>query len=210
MKRYIIYRWCNKINGKCYVGLTSNSKSRKRHHIQGYSPKCWLHQAIKKHGIELFDYDELETGLTKEEAIIKEREYILENNAFNHGYNQTPGGYHITGPKSGEKHHNAVITEKIAIDIINDPESKIKVSKKYGISIGVVYHIRSGNTWTHLDRSKAPVYKDGRIKITKDIARKIFLDNRPQPIIAEEYKIDPSTVSNIKRRTRWKDVTKDL
>jgi len=210
VKTYVIYKWKNKLNGKCYIGLTSDALARKRHHMQGYNPRSWIYQAIKKHGIDAFEYKELESGLSIDEALAKEREHIAENGSFVSGYNQTPGGYYITGPKFGEKHHNSVLSEETALAIIHDPCSEIKATKKYNVHRSTVYQVRQGITWPHLNRSEAPVYESDKRKITEEDAKAIFLDSRNQSIIAKDYDIDQSAVSNIKRRKSWKKATKGL
>lgn len=94
-KNYCVYCHTNKINGKKYIGITSQ-KATKRWGIDGKkyhdSPKFW--NAIQKYGWDNFDHDILFNNLLKEEACQKEIELIKLYNT-NHkdcGYNIAEGG----------------------------------------------------------------------------------------------------------------------
>ena len=52
--------------------------------------------------------------------------------------------------------------------------------------------------------------KNPNAKITPDIAVKIFEDKRTQAVIAKEYGLDQSTISNIKTGKIWGHVTKAI
>lgn len=92
----IIYIARNKINGKCYVGKTTYSfESRKKAHIRESlveAPKTHFHKAIKKWGLDAFEWQIVET--TDNEQALNELEqlYIRRQNSFIAGYNQTLGG----------------------------------------------------------------------------------------------------------------------
>jgi group I intron endonuclease len=208
-KTYTVYKWSNRMNGRCYVGMTDKPSRRTWQHKNGHSPDCLLFKAIQKHGIEAFDYEELATNLTESRAFELEEHYIDEFNAYTNGYNRTTGG-RIARPGYGEEHHNSKHTEEIIMAVIMDSCSESKAAKKYGVTRGNVYQIRKGIIWPHLDRSKAPQYENDKNKLTEENARDIFLDSRTQQAIAAEYGINPSSVSNIKRRKSWKDATRDL
>ena len=51
---------------------------------------------------------------------------------------------------------------------------------------------------------------NGRAKLTDEQVRIIFVDPRPQRVIAGEYGITQASVSFIKHRQQWQDTTKDL
>ena len=92
---HIIYCHVNKINGKVYVGITSQTvQERWGKNGSGYqsSPHFW--SAINKYGWDNFEHIVLETGLTKEIASQKEKEYIARYDSTNpkHGYNMRDGG----------------------------------------------------------------------------------------------------------------------
>lgn len=77
-----IYKITNTINGKVYIGLTTNSlKTRFKQHCdearKGRSgrPIC---QAIKKYGRSAFAIEQLDTAKDLEELKALERHYIAE------------------------------------------------------------------------------------------------------------------------------------
>ena len=93
MKNGIVYCYTNKINGKKYVGQTIHPEQRKRNHLHSAFKRddgYIFHDALRKHGIENFDYRVLEEC---NESALSEREahYIKEMNALMpHGYNMLP------------------------------------------------------------------------------------------------------------------------
>lgn len=87
MSNYIIYKHTNKLNGKSYIGLTSQQpETRWGKNGYGYYGQNF-YTAILEFGWDNFEHEILETGLTKEEAFRKEKNYI-------HAYNtNSPYGY---------------------------------------------------------------------------------------------------------------------
>lgn len=105
----VIYCYTCNINGKRYIGQTTNEKERKAR-FKGKTPYCRggnsaIDNARKKYGPNNFTYEVLEryTFSTLEEANIKldEREiyYINLYNTYLHGYNSTKGGHNGRGKK---------------------------------------------------------------------------------------------------------------
>lgn len=92
---YTVYQHKNKINGKVYIGITSQ-KPEQRWGSQGcnYKSSPHFYSAIQKYGWDNFEHNILFTELTKEQACLKEQELIKEYNSMNRefGYNSTSGG----------------------------------------------------------------------------------------------------------------------
>lgn len=92
---YTVYQHKNKINGKVYIGITSQ-KPERRWGPQGYNYKSSPHfySAIQKYGWDNFEHNILFVDLSREEACLKEQELIKEYNSMNRefGYNSTSGG----------------------------------------------------------------------------------------------------------------------
>ena len=96
-----IYMWKNKLNGYIYIGQTVNEKQRYNAHVRSIKSKDKtnnkFHNALKKYGLNNFEYSVLEyiSGKT-EELIIKldelEQKYIKDFDSILHGYNLTFGG----------------------------------------------------------------------------------------------------------------------
>lgn len=96
-KEYIVYKATNKINGKIYVGKTYNFEKRKKEHIYDIDNGLPFHKALKKYGVDNFEWEIIDTGITEEEIIEKEIYWIKELNSCIHfpnsnGYNITLGG----------------------------------------------------------------------------------------------------------------------
>lgn len=91
---YIVYMHTSP-NNKKYIGITSQKPERRwRKNGEGYKDNLYFWRAIQKYGWDNFKHDILNTGLTKEEAELKEVELIAyyNSNNVNFGYNMSIGG----------------------------------------------------------------------------------------------------------------------
>lgn len=88
-----VYRIQNKINGKSYVGITiATVKKRWQQHLSHNSHCKAIAAALKKYGVQNFEFDVLET-LPQEELPAAEKRHIAAFNSYGPmGYNLTPGG----------------------------------------------------------------------------------------------------------------------
>lgn len=100
---YIVYKHTNKANGKCYIGITGQSPSKRWSGGAGYAKNNYFYSAIKKYGWDGFEHTIIAEGLTLEEAYAMERELIAKYNSSNRerGYNLDLGG-NGAGSKSEE------------------------------------------------------------------------------------------------------------
>lgn len=103
----VIYKVTNNINGKSYIGQTTNFTSRKASHKRLDGNAKLLKQAIIKYGFENFKWEIIDENI--DECLLDEREiyYIDKYNTHasnNHGYNLTHGGSRVFGA-SGEHHY---------------------------------------------------------------------------------------------------------
>lgn len=125
MGNYVVYVHQNRINGKRYIGITNNTLKRWCGAGKRYQqcPRFW--SAIQKYGWENFTHEVLETGLTLEEANMREQFYIAKYRSYEstYGYNLTTGGecnvsmlgkHHTeeTRKKMSESARGRVISEK--------------------------------------------------------------------------------------------------
>jgi len=85
-----VYKITNKINGKMYIGGSTNVESRRIDHFKPYRinklKHLPLYEAMIKFGRENFEFEILEE-VTKEELENKEEYYINKYNAVDDGYN---------------------------------------------------------------------------------------------------------------------------
>lgn len=96
----------NIINGNIYIGKTVRTlNKRKCEHIYSSNKgsNSYLHRAIRKYGIEYFEWEEICTAENKDELIKKEISFIRHyKNAGFHLYNMTDGGEGTSGYKLTE------------------------------------------------------------------------------------------------------------
>ena len=94
----LLYKWTNKINGKKYVGITTETlEERIRGHLRqverGDSPPNGLHTAIAKYGFDAFEIKTIGEYEDIEELAFEERRQIKLNNSIApNGYNLDVGG----------------------------------------------------------------------------------------------------------------------
>lgn len=91
--------WCvymheNRVNGKKYIGITSQKPTRRWQNGRHYEECTAFFRAIKKYGWDGFRHEILFTELTQENAERLEVEMIAKYQTTDpeHGYNISPGG----------------------------------------------------------------------------------------------------------------------
>lgn len=160
-----IYKFTNKINGKSYIGQSTDIDKRRKIHIQraynnSESNKEYekaFYRAIRKYGIDSFSFEVLK-NCSQEELNQWEQYYINLYNTYKDGYNEDEGGNTFLYDHSGEKHPNHKLTEADVYNIreaYNNHQIKEEVYKYYKDKIGSsgFHKIWNGNTWTkiHMD-----------------------------------------------------------
>ena len=97
MRKGIIYKLTNKVNGKSYVGQTLHEKHRLNTHKRaGIIKKTYrvlvVDFAIAKYGVDNFEYTVLEKDIPQDKLNEREIFWIDYYDTFNNGYNLTKGG----------------------------------------------------------------------------------------------------------------------
>ena len=191
MKTYSIYIYTNKISGKFYIGQSCNPKQRNYSHKSnafcGYN--TIFYKAIRKYGFDNFEFDILESNLTKIEADNLEIRLIALYNTRNKkcGYNQLKGGNYsgeLVGELNGQfgkKRPDLVERNKQRIGLKNTEESKEKTRQKMlGRTISKetkeLMKISGRKRWENLTNEDKEKHKlrisklhKGKIKLTKPI-----------------------------------------
>lgn len=151
-----IYKIENKITKKCYIGQSVDIDKRWRREIAdafNSNSRAYnypLSQAIRKYGIDNFDFLVLEE-CKREELNYKEKFWIQYYNSFFNGYNQTLGGdTNIQTPK--EKIIN------VFYDLENTNFTHSEIAKRQNISIEMVQGINTGRYWK-CDNKSYPLQK---------------------------------------------------
>jgi group I intron endonuclease len=128
-KKYIIYKAISP-SDKLYIGITGVPlENRIKNHVYNSTRKDnKLSRAIKKYGIENFEWVILEENLTQENAIRKEMHYIQLYDTYVNGYNSTKGGEGAFGYKWDKKRVKEN-TQFLRETYWEDPEWKKKKSE---------------------------------------------------------------------------------
>lgn len=95
MRKYYIYKFTNKINKKSYIGQSVNPEKRKMEHIYGRKNKqnTYFDKALKKYGIENFDFEIIDCANSTKNIDELEKKYIIFYNSLKpNGYNILKGG----------------------------------------------------------------------------------------------------------------------
>jgi len=145
----IIYKATNKINGKIYIGKTSRPLDKRVYDHCYRGSGTPIQKAIKKYGIQAFEWSIIDTAICKEILNEKEEYWIsyLNSKAPN-GYNLTDGG---DGQSKGFRHSE---------------ESKKKISEA-----------GKGHTVTKEAREKLSNFLTGK-KLAEETCKKISIANK--------------------------------
>ena len=91
----IIYKAVNKVNGKIYVGQTSNAlEVRKAQHLKKAhgGVKTHFYDAIRKYGDDAFEFSIVCEAKSKQDLNLLETYYIQKYNSIKEGYNMVDWG----------------------------------------------------------------------------------------------------------------------
>lgn len=92
----VIYKATCKVSGKSYIGWTNNFKRRKKTHeidaLKGNEALPKFYRAIRKYGIENFEWKIIDWSSSEEFGKRQEIYWIGRFNTFENGYNSTIGG----------------------------------------------------------------------------------------------------------------------
>lgn len=170
---HYIYCYTNKINNKKYVGQTNNLERRKRQHIQDsihlhkgheISYNLPFHAAIRKYGIDNFDFEILEIIDTEnwEEVNQLEMKYIQSQQSL------APNGYNLTaGGEARQGLNKSKLSEDTINSIIKDLKDKVyipDIAEKYQLSRSYISDINNGRCLKRLNET----YPLQQNRITKD------------------------------------------
>lgn len=169
----IIYKITNKVNGKMYIGQTTQKNGFKsRYFAKGsgiekvyntylyhkergeerHYNRHFLH-SIEKYGFNNFVVDEIfDLAFSKNELDIKEMMYIKIFDCIENGYNICEGGnYSII--RSGSSHYNSKYSEDqviLAKKMYSDGEPVQKIYEITGIDKNSLSVITSLNSWVNV------------------------------------------------------------
>ena len=199
-----IYKITNLINGKCYIGQTTDSKRRfSEHRAKGYGAEKnkILYYAFDKYGIENFSFEIIESQI--ENYNERERYWIRYYDSFENGYNATEGGEEPPlniGMNSPFVTHSKEDVDNVFYLILNTSKQLKEIAQETGYDYSTIKRIQSGKLW-HRDDLKYPLRKENGREYQKERAEMIIEDllntKLTQKQIAEKYNCARSTVTAI-------------
>lgn len=154
-----IYKFTNKINNKSYIGQSINIEERKKKHISAsYYPQSntyntVFHQAIRKYGIDSFDFKIL--TICKVEELDSLEKYYIEkyNSIVPNGYNMTPGGENA---RSINCLFSVNDIQNIITELKTTYDTAEEIGNRWGCSASLIKKICSGEEY-HIDGEKYPI-----------------------------------------------------
>ena len=204
-----IYKFTNTINGHSYIGQSRDIENRKRKHVQcAFNPNApdydgVFHRAIRKYGIENFDFDILEECDCRH-LNDREKYYIQQyNTLIPNGYNMVPGGY-------------CAIGTKLSIDDVEDITNLLRntnminsdIADLYGVTPTLISGINTGKRWKRdIDypiRSTTWVGVVLDNESVKQIVELIQTTNLSFSEIGERFNVKEHCISAINRGKAWK------
>lgn len=124
---YFVYKHENKINGKCYIGITCQRNPKKRwQNGLGYKSQ-FFYRAIEKYGWDNFNHIILHEKLSENQAKCQEMFWIKLYKSENISYNATNGGDGSRGIPMPETTREAL--KKANTGRVCSEETKKKISE---------------------------------------------------------------------------------
>lgn len=153
MRTGLIYKYTNKINGKVYIGQTTEKLERRhyRHCVQHIDDGTYFHKALKKYGIDNFELEIIENSIPLSELDNREIYWIKQFDSYytsGKGYNLTKGGKWGTSSQlicgsAEEEIKNLIAENELTFQQIGD---------LYGVSLSCISDINRGKTFYENDR----------------------------------------------------------
>lgn len=160
-----IYKITNQVNGKIYIGQSTNIKRRwreEKHNAFSESSNeydCYRSKAFRKYGLENFTFEVIEECVTEK---LNERERYWAD--YYDSY--TPKGYNVA-ICGGGGHSQKIQDFGVIFQIINDLKftnlSGVELGIKYGLSDQTISDINTGRAW-YQDDVEYPI-RPKRVKI---------------------------------------------
>lgn len=164
-----IYKFTNKINGKCYIGQSVSLENRRKSHKRNYKNKNLpsyesnFYKALRKYGFDNFDYEIIcqSDNFSIEDLNYYEQYYVKYYDSYHNGYNMNYGG-NATG---GNYYIDENTILKIKDILKNNPEiSMTQIKEDFNISsVGIISSINSGKSYNFVGNYNYPIRKQDNI-----------------------------------------------
>lgn len=210
MEKYI-YKITNNINGKCYIGQTTDYKRRFQEHKQmgyGLEENKLLYYAFKKYGIENFTFEVIEDKTLDYNE--REKYWIAYYNSFEDGYNMIEGGEEPPlniGINSPFVTHSEEQVNEIK-RLLKETKIQYKdIATMFNYDSSSIERINYGKLWRD-DNTVYPIRKETSRKYQEERALNIIHDllntDMTQKKIAEKYGCARTTVTAINQGVNYK------
>ena len=217
-----IYKYTNKLNGKIYIGRSTNITKRRWEHINQPSPYSYFDQILKQIGESQFNFEIIEECSPD---ILKEREKywikyynccVLDNR--NNGYNLTHGGEEYQSDENPWAKLTIIQVNEIINKLAHSKISIQQLAREYNVHYNTISDINRCKTWLWLHNyknnirieSQGSVFRGelGTNKITEEEAKRIIellkYDPRPLAKISREENLNLNIIYDINRCKTWK------
>ncbi len=172
-----IYIVRNTVNAKCYVGQSKEINRRWKTHKSGNGSKL-LASAIKKYGLESFEFEVIDQRDTQEQADSLETYYIKHyNTLYPTGYNLAPSATQARISKIPTDVQQYIV-DQYALDV---PVKEISAATGYSIG-AIVKTLARCNI-----PKRAPIQKRRHSKINKSTLIAMLADGKTKTEIARYF-----------------------
>ena len=199
-KEKYIYRIINLVNGKCYIGQSSNPKQRFLEHTRkACNTNEKMKRAVAKYGRQNFKMEFLYHGKDYNE---QEKFFIEKYNSIKEGYNIAKGG-NEPPPKKGERNQNAKLKESEVKEIqqllLTDTPKKEILKKFPQVRMDQINRINNGRNWK--DENLQYPLRNNEYNISFSQVEKIVEDIKETDMslkeIGAKYGLCKSSIVNI-------------
>lgn len=150
-----IYRFLNIVNGKSYIGQSTNIEGRKQAHLREYknpnshSYNSKFYRSLRKYGPDKYKFFILTSNdsFSKTDLNSLEVFYIQHFNSYKYGYNSTPGGDSFGFGASREL--NVADVEIIKERILSTNDTFESIASNYKVSPSLISMINTGAIWNN-------------------------------------------------------------
>ena len=111
---------------------------------------------------------------------------------------------------TGERQHQAKLTEELVREIRQSPETGRALAKRFGVTFQTVSDVRRWKHWKHvsgpviLHKHRHAFGEDhGRARLTADQVREIRQSSERTAILAKHFGVARSTVHDVRSRKNW-------
>lgn len=215
-KLFYVYKITNLINGKLYIGKTSNIAQRMKIHIivakggpETYKDFSVIHKAIVKYGAQNFSIEQISEHELESEALLAEKICIKTLNTRNNkiGYNCTNGGDGISGYKFTPQQIENLRRGRTGIPHSEETKKRMSI-----IHTGQPYY-GNGDTATREKVSKMFRGESGpNSKLKEDQVKEIkhlIKSGLSNVKIAKQFNVGKSCIQDIRSGRCWTNISID-